>query len=584
MKPEPKSIFTSQKDFGSQSAQEQVTPPQVPKLSTPAISPSPIPLEDAIDRETGLQDSIQEAVPRQESVATIRSREDSRELNIVGNHNTSINAPPQRQSSSPTTVECSVFRKPDKPPLYTPFLIAQSANAAKHPRSEDNGTRPVSAERAPKRNRPKVRPRHTLNPESFQGTIPRLRPGSPLSPLFFSQAKARHRPFLGASFSSSEAAATMLNKARDEPGGITTLKLARGSVSNASPPRSTSTPGSFASYERLSMPRSPDLRSKYSSGGEFLVNVGVLELLEQDERPSFIIDVADLTNFTPGPLQIVYANPSLRAYESILEMITGKADLDSPGIAVTNDFPEFKTWALSFVKNGESLDICLPSYLYGGITWTCTTLKRRLRLISGSGNAILVGIGSGSSNGALSSSSNFSERHRAPRGNYAKSPLVESLEASDYFGDAVVSTPTENSSPQPLVESPGLSDGTVAVPRQAILATQNEVLMSEMIRNKYSESSSFDWTRLPISDALPRHIKFARSIDWASTPLGPIETWKFDLRAMCNMIMGSPHPAAMYWGKEYTAIYNEAYVLLAGQKHPKLMVRLAPSLFTSGKT
>ncbi|KAK7743514.1 hypothetical protein SLS53_004048 [Cytospora paraplurivora] len=35
--------------------------------------------------------------------------------------------------------------------------------------------------------------------------------------------------------------------------------------------------------------------------------------------------------------------------------------------------------------------------------------------------------------------------------------------------------------------------------------------------------------------------------------------------------MGSPHPAAMYWGPELTAIYNEAYIVLAGNKHPKLM-------------
>ena len=35
--------------------------------------------------------------------------------------------------------------------------------------------------------------------------------------------------------------------------------------------------------------------------------------------------------------------------------------------------------------------------------------------------------------------------------------------------------------------------------------------------------------------------------------------------------MGSPHPAAMYWGPKYIAIYNEAYILLAGQKHPWLM-------------
>ncbi len=47
---------------------------------------------------------------------------------------------------------------------------------------------------------------------------------------------------------------------------------------------------------------------------------------------------------------------------------------------------------------------------------------------------------------------------------------------------------------------------------------------------------------------------------------------------MCNLIMGSPHPAAMYWGPEYIAIYNEAYIILAGQKHPYMMVDL-PSFF-----
>lgn len=107
--------------------------------------------------------------------------------------------------------------------------------------------------------------------------------------------------------------------------------------------------------------------------------------------------------------------------------------------------------------------------------------------------------------------------------------------------------------------------------KQAMFASQNELISGEVIQTRYPVNPSFDWTRLPISAALPRHIQFARSIDWAKTPLGPIESWAFDLRAMCNLIMGSPHPAAMYWGPEYIAIYNEAYILLAGQKHPTLM-------------
>ena len=287
---------------------------------------------------------------------------------------------------------------------------------------------------------------------------------------------------------------------------------------------------------------------------QILGSVGIIELLEKDERPTFIIDIANPINFTPGcPLQIVFANASLRAYESVLEMVTGKADLDSPGIAVTNDFPEFKAWALSFVKNGESLDICLPSFVYGGVTWTCSTLQKRLRLISGSGNSLSTNFASGSSNGALSTSSNLSERARGPSlPTLARSPPAESFEPSDYFGDAVPPISARSTSPLQDMSSPLIAEDEVgAVPKQAMISSQSAALITEMKRKRYPEGSSFDWTRLPISAALPRHIQFARSIDWAATPLGPIDNWGFDLRAMCNLIMGSPHPAAMYWGEEY---------------------------------
>jgi len=288
---------------------------------------------------------------------------------------------------------------------------------------------------------------------------------------------------------------------------------------------------------------------------QILGSIGIIELLEQDERPTFIIDIANPINFSPGPLQIVFANASLRAYESILEMVTGKADLDSPGVAVTNDFPEFKAWVLSFVRNGESLDVCLPSFSYGGVSWSCSTLRRRLRLISASGNSLQSNVTSGSSNGALSASSHFSERLRNPTTQHlARSPLVESSEPSDYFGDAVPpQTSTAGSSPLQIISSPpheGDEDGSI--PKQAMIAAQSAALTTEVMQARYPESSSFDWTRLPMSAALPRHIQFAKSIDWAATPLGPMESWSFDLRAMCNLIMGSPHPAAMYWGNEYT--------------------------------
>ena len=67
--------------------------------------------------------------------------------------------------------------------------------------------------------------------------------------------------------------------------------------------------------ERDGTPLEPETRSTLT-GLELLGNVGVVELLEQDERPTFIIDVANPANYTPGgPLQIVFANASLRAHE-----------------------------------------------------------------------------------------------------------------------------------------------------------------------------------------------------------------------------------------------------------------------------
>jgi PAS domain-containing protein len=455
--------------------------------------------------------------------------------------------------------------------LKTPSAIP---HASKRPPEENASRTDLLSERPAKRVRPRLRPRRTLDLARFQAVKVPTQLRGLTSPLFFSSHTTRQRPVIQQGYSSSTATARMLNKARDEFGAVTTLKLARGSMSSvSSPPRSTATPGSIASFDRKSNIQSPDTRGK-SPGMQILGTVGILELLEQDERPTFIIDVANPLNFRPGgPLIIIFANASLRGYDSILEMVTGKEVLDNPGIV--HDFPEFKSWALSFVKNNESMDVCLPSFTYGGLTWTCSTLRKRLRLISGSGNSIASGGGSSTSNAGGSTStasSSLVERNRAPNVQpLGRSPLVQLTEPSDYFGDVVTEEdPISRLTSQEQVLSP-MSTDEITPPRQAMIAAQNPGLTREMLNTRYPESSSFDWTRLPMSAALPKHIQFARNVDWASTPLGPIESWGFDLRAMCNLIMGSPHPAAMYWGPEYIAIYNEAYIMLAGQKHPQLM-------------
>jgi len=56
--------------------------------------------------------------------------------------------------------------------------------------------------------------------------------------------------------------------------------------------------------------------------------------------------------------------------------------------------------------------------------------------------------------------------------------------------------------------------------------------------------------------------------DWAATPLGPIEGWKQSLRSAVGICLSSRFPIVMYWGRELTVIYNDAYSEILGAKHP----------------
>ena len=212
-------------------------------------------------------------------------------------------------------------------------------------------------------------------------------------------------------------------------------------------------------------------------------------------------------------------------------MVGGNYDIETIGVtAVTNNFPEFKQWALSFVKNNESLDICLPSFLFGGFTWTCSTLRKRLRIFSGSGSGLTTITGSVSSNGARSSTTgqirgrSMATITRSPLGNETTG------EPSDYFGDIASEEESEAEISFLRRDSSPMIPDSLSPPRQGML-TKGIDITSAMVNKR---GSSFDWTRLPVSAALPRHIQFARSIDWGSTALGPMEDWTFDLRAMVS--------------------------------------------------
>ncbi len=59
-----------------------------------------------------------------------------------------------------------------------------------------------------------------------------------------------------------------------------------------------------------------------------------------------------------------------------------------------------------------------------------------------------------------------------------------------------------------------------------------------------------------------------RAKDWAATPLGPVETWSPSLRMMAGFLLANRFPLLLWWGPQYSSIYNDAYRPVLGNKHP----------------
>jgi len=60
-------------------------------------------------------------------------------------------------------------------------------------------------------------------------------------------------------------------------------------------------------------------------------------------------------------------------------------------------------------------------------------------------------------------------------------------------------------------------------------------------------------------------------LDWAKSPLGEANDWPQSLRTAVDIVVHSPMPMQLLWGRELIQLYNDAFALLAGNKHPDAM-------------
>lgn len=62
-----------------------------------------------------------------------------------------------------------------------------------------------------------------------------------------------------------------------------------------------------------------------------------------------------------------------------------------------------------------------------------------------------------------------------------------------------------------------------------------------------------------------------RAHDWHATPLGPPSQWPQSLRSALSICLNSVFPVAIYWGPELRLLYNDAWKMIPGPRHPSAL-------------
>jgi PAS domain S-box-containing protein len=71
-----------------------------------------------------------------------------------------------------------------------------------------------------------------------------------------------------------------------------------------------------------------------------------------------------------------------------------------------------------------------------------------------------------------------------------------------------------------------------------------------------------------------------RETDWSQTPLGDYDSWPVSLRTSLSLVLNAKGIAALYWGEQQWLLYNDAYGLALGDRHPYAFGRSMPEVLT----
>lgn len=297
-----------------------------------------------------------------------------------------------------------------------------------------------------------------------------------------------------------------------------------------------------------------------------LESVGIIELLEQDDRPVFIVDL----KFPPDSNPVFY-NKSLQRNKGLRDRIYGLSKLHKLKQASRpmQDW-EFLQWQRSN-HTGHS-----HSSRYAQMYWVATTVRERWRIISGVLTVQnIVHVGTEMHSSGTSTPNTLAKAASNPTDISAINEIILSQSVPTEIKYNVTAN-TSRKPPSRIAEAPGPTPRRAnSTPEVASMHIAKERLIDRFGTETWDyippKVSPFDWTVPDDNLEVSEWISWFRNYPFHETRLGPIQKWSPALRRSVVELMADPGPAAIWTSGEYLFLYNEEYKnQILGKKHPVL--------------
>ncbi|KAG9193014.1 hypothetical protein G6011_03049 [Alternaria panax] len=310
-----------------------------------------------------------------------------------------------------------------------------------------------------------------------------------------------------------------------------------------------------SSFFQLPLPTAPSIlhQAQQQDAAFDTLNTSTLpQLLDLDNRPTFLLNMDNYAKGSRIPVRPIFCNAALKKRGQLLEKVIGSSSSDHGSTSIGASHDEFRVWATIVSRFNDSRDLYPITIEFESLLWLGVSIHPNWRLIS---------------------AHTVFKNEDVPGGDpsYASAPRLENEGHGDLTADAAKALASAEAIPtREIIED-------VQQPEFPIVSLErdrdkNSCASISAITLSTPDSSVPDWTAPYPRGVLSDHLQFVRSIDWAKTPLGAIDRWSIQFREIICLVMRNPHPSSVFWGKDLTMLYNEAYRDdVTGDKHPDLM-------------